>query len=155
VGIVYLHCKFKDTEAYIDFMAVECDTPVLLGVFGCVALNLIKRVNTVSTSVDTPKDKFIRDNQDVFNGLGSFPELCSILTVKGAKPPSWLPTKVANARKAPLKEELDRLVRRNAIVKVEQLDSRAWINNIVLTEKANKKVRLCLDPSDLNKCVVR
>jgi hypothetical protein len=46
-------------------------------------------------------------------------------------------------------------VNRNAIVKVEQLVSRAWINKIVLTEKANKKVRLCLDPSDLNKCVVR
>jgi hypothetical protein len=65
-----------------------------------------KKVNTVSTTVDTPKDKFIRDNQDVFEGLGSFPEPCSIPTVKGAKPPIWLPTKADNALKAPLKENL-------------------------------------------------
>jgi hypothetical protein len=142
--------KFKDTEVYTDFMVVEHDTPVLLSVSGCIALNLIKRVNTVFTSVDTPKNKF-----DAFKGLGSFPEPCSIPTVEGAKPPSWLPTKVANALKAPLKKELDRLVHRNSIVKVEQFYSRVWINKIVLTEKANKKVRLCLDPSDLNKYVVR
>jgi hypothetical protein len=67
---------------------------------------LIKRVNTVSASVDTPKDKFIRDNQDVFKGLGSFPEPCSIPTVEGAKPPSWLPTKVPNALKHPSKRNL-------------------------------------------------
>jgi hypothetical protein len=72
VGIVNLHCKLKDTEAYIDFMVVECDTHELLGVSGCIALNLIKRVNTVSTSVDTPKDMFIRDNPDVFNRLEVF-----------------------------------------------------------------------------------
>jgi hypothetical protein len=45
VGIVNVRCKFKDKEAYINFMAVEYDTPVRLGVFGCIALNLIKTVN--------------------------------------------------------------------------------------------------------------
>jgi hypothetical protein len=149
---VNLHSKFKDTEVYIDFMVVECDTRVLLGMSGYIALNLVKRVNTISISVDTLKDKFIRDNKDVFKGLGSFPEPCSIPTEEGAKPPSWLPTKLANVPKAPLTEKLDRLVRRNAVVKVEQFHSRAWINKIVVTEEANEKVRLCLDPSDLNKC---
>lgn len=132
VGIVHLHCKFKATEAYINFMVVECygsDTPILLGMSLCTALNMIKRVNTVSKSVNTPKFEFIRGNEHVSNG--KFPKPGLVPTVEGAKPASWLPTKVSNALKEPLKEELDMLVHRNAIIQVEHLTLGDLINKIV------------------------
>jgi len=30
-----------------------------------------------------------------------------------------------------------------------------WQNNLVLIEKPDKSLRMCLDPKDLNKCIIR
>lgn len=50
---------------------------------------------------------------------------------------------------------MDRLVNRKAIVEVETIDNRASINRMVIVEKQNGKIRICLDPSDLNKQIIR
>ena len=52
-------------------------------------------------------------------------------------------------------KESDRLVCRKAIVKVDEIKPEASINRIVIVEKSNGKIRLCLDPSDMNSQIVR
>lgn len=47
------------------------------------------------------------------------------------------------------------MIKRDAIVKVENISNKACVNRIELVERPNKKIRLCLDPSDLNKIVVK
>ena len=62
-------------------------------------------------------------------------------------------------RKAPfgfrdkIKEELDRLVDQNIIEKVDYRTE--WVNSLVIVDKPNGKLRLCLDPKELNAAIKR
>jgi len=50
-----------------------------------------------------------------------------------------------------LKGTLNDLERKDVIAKVEEPVT--WVSNLVIVEKANKTLRLCLDPSDLNEAI--
>src|SRR4029434_2189831 len=52
-----------------------------------------------------------------------------------------------------LKTELNRMERMKVIVKIEEPTQ--WVNPIVIVEKPNGKLRICLDPRDLNTAVMR
>jgi len=54
---------------------------------------------------------------------------------------------------AQVKEELDKMEQQNIITRVEgPID---WCASIVVVPKPNKKVRICVDLTQLNKCVKR
>ena len=50
-----------------------------------------------------------------------------------------------------LKGTLNDLERKDIIAKVEEPVT--WVSNLVIVEKANKTLRLCLDPPDLNEAI--
>ena len=50
-----------------------------------------------------------------------------------------------------LKGTLNDLERKDIIAKVEEPVN--WVSNLVIVEKANKTLRLCLDPPDLNEAI--
>ena len=50
-----------------------------------------------------------------------------------------------------LRATLDDLERRDIITKVEEPVD--WVSNLVIVEKANNTLRLCLDPPDLNQAI--
>ena len=52
-----------------------------------------------------------------------------------------------------LKTELNRMEKLKVIVKIEEPTQ--WVNPIVIVEKPNGKLRICLDPRDLNTAVMR
>ena len=52
-----------------------------------------------------------------------------------------------------LNAELKRLVSLNVIEKVNHPTD--WVNNIVLVEKSDGSIHICLDPKDLNKAIKR
>jgi len=156
IGRVNLKCEYNDKVVYEDFMIVNSSN-MILGLPGCLALNLVKRVNSLAVpKVKTIEvDKFINKNKDVFSGTGRFPDACSI-PLKVDNPNIFHPaTRVPQMLMEPLKKELERLQSREAIVRVEQISPNACVNKIVIVEKQNGKIRLCLDPRDLNEFVVR
>lgn len=157
VGIVNLYCNFKGKEIYEDFVIVKGAKQVLLGGQACINLNLIKRINGISLKPanNADREKFINSNNDVFSGYGRFPGNYNITTASNFETVSHPPTKIPMAIREPLKVELDRLVSRKAIIRVDEIDPRASINRIVIVEKNNGKIRICLDPSDLNKQIIR
>lgn len=53
----------------------------------------------------------------------------------------------------PLKQELDRMVRDKIIEEVSEPTD--WVNPLIIVRKPNGKLRLCLDPTDLNKAIRR
>ena len=63
------------------------------------------------------------------------------------------PRKVPFALKDRLKKELDRMENMGIIEKVEK--STDWVNALVLVEKPNGKLRVCLDPRPLNQAIKR
>lgn len=163
VGIVNLFCKFKNRSIYEDFVIVKGATRILLSGQACVDLGLVKRINKIDkidanshgSSPDLDKDSFINKNSDIFSGHGRFSGKFKITTIANFEAVSYPPTKIPRAIRDSLKNELDRLVERKAIFKINEIDPRASINRMVIIEKPNGKLRLCLDPSDLNKQIVR
>ncbi|KAG5888938.1 hypothetical protein JTB14_012197 [Gonioctena quinquepunctata] len=88
-------------------------------------------------------------------GFGRFPGKHNIPTKENFKNVCHPPSKIPFAIRDQLKVELNRLVDRKAIVKVDEISPEASINRIVIVEKSNGKIRLCLDPSDINCQIVR
>ena len=91
--------------------------------------------------------------KDVFVGEGRFEEKLH-LEVNKEVPPTKLPVrKVPIAFKKPIKEELDRLVRLDALAKVDVPTD--WISSMVAVKKSDGSIRLCIDPKPLNKALKR
>ena len=63
------------------------------------------------------------------------------------------PRRVPFALQDRLKQELDRLVEQNIVEKVDYPTD--WVNSLVIVEKPNGKLRLCLDPKELNQAIKR
>ena len=61
--------------------------------------------------------------------------------------------KVPIALKAEVKEELNRMIRLDVIEPVTEPTD--WVSQIVVARKPNGKLRMCLDPRDLNKAIKR
>lgn len=72
--------------------------------------------------------------------------LSPVLTVD---PPRKVPFALLNN----LREELDRMEKMNVIEKVTKPTS--WVNSVVVTVKQNGQLRICLDPRNLNKNIMR
>ncbi|KAF2891433.1 hypothetical protein ILUMI_14740, partial [Ignelater luminosus] len=97
---------------------------ILLGGQACVYLKLVKRINN-ATKCENPLDKeqFINQNVDIFSGSGKFPGACHITISQNFEAVSHPPSKVPFAICPALKNELDRLIKREDIVKVNEIDS--------------------------------
>ena len=63
------------------------------------------------------------------------------------------PRRVPVGLREPLKEELNTLIQQGTIAKVDRPTD--WVNSCVCVTKPNVKLRLCLDPKDLNKAIKR
>ena len=55
----------------------------------------------------------------------------------------------------PLKKELDKLIDEKILHKVDILEPIEWLNSFVCMKNPNSKIRLCLDPTHLNKWIIR
>ena len=65
------------------------------------------------------------------------------------------PRRVPIALKDKLRNELDRIKQLDTIEKVPISESSEWVISLVIVEKPNGQLRICLDPSDLNKATIR
>ena len=150
IGSAKFYCSTKNNiERMVEFLIVAEKVSPILGLNSCNDLNLIKRVDLINLS----KESFIKLNMDVFEGLGTFNEYCSIQLNEDAKPISNPPRRVPFAIKERLRQTLNDLESRNIITKIN--NPTGWINNLVIVEKANKSLRLCLDPKYLNLAIKR
>lgn len=70
-----------------------------------------------------------------------------------AKPVIHRARKVPVALKKRLREKLDTLIEENIVRKIEEPTE--WVNSLVILEKCDKDLRLCIDPKDLNKGIQR
>lgn len=153
MGIVKLNCKVENLRAVQNFVIVDLkNVKPILGLKGCTSLNLIKKVNPLECKLDD-KESFINNNKDIFDGMGKFIEKCSIKIKKNAQPIVQPPRRIPLAIKSIVKGKLDELEKRGIIAKVNEPTE--WLSNLVIVEKPNKSIRLCLDPHELNKVVER
>jgi len=54
-----------------------------------------------------------------------------------------------------IKDELDDMESRGIITKIKEGEPTAWVKSLVYRRKPNGKLRICLDPKDLNRAICR
>ncbi|GBN40363.1 Uncharacterized protein K02A2.6, partial [Araneus ventricosus] len=100
------------------------------------------------------KNELIKQYKDVFTGTGEFPDEPYHITLKdNAIPVIHPPRRVPQALQPKLKETLDKLEKEKIVSKVNKPTD--WVQSLVIVEKPNGNLRLCLDPRDLNKVIKR
>lgn len=139
------HLKYK-----FAYITRHSSIPIL-GKEACERMQLLKRVETVVIRHSTSKEELIAQHPTVFEGLGQFPGKHHIHVDPKAIPVIHGCRKIPLAVLGKLKDTLEQLLKADVIAPVTQPTH--WVNSVVVTEKKNGSLRVCLDPRDLNKAV--
>lgn len=110
-------------------------------------MSLIKNVNNLSS------ESLVNDFSDTFESLGLLKNKCKLVLREDVTPVVDSPRKIPFFLNDALKCELQRMVHMGVITKMEEPTE--WVNSIVLVSKPNRQIRLCLDPRNLNKAILR
>ena len=102
----------------------------------------------------------MKEYSDRFEGLGLFKDMkpYHITLDSAAEPVIHPPRQVPVHLRDLYRQEIDNMLKLGVITPVDKPTD--WVNSIVLSETTNKKgeitkLRVCLDPRDLNKCIKR
>ncbi|MCG8047630.1 MAG: RNase H-like domain-containing protein [Candidatus Thiodiazotropha endolucinida] len=156
-GVVQLPCEIQGNDCNIDFYIVDSSVPSVLGGSTCREIGLIQRLYNIHAN-ELPKQKDLPQDiensyKDLFEGLGCMPDTYSIKVDPSVKPVIHPPRKIPISMKEKVKSELKRMEAEGVIKK--QTQPTDWVNSMVVVPKSNGKVRICIDPRDLNKAVLR
>ena len=162
LGSVCLKISYRGRSTLSHFKVVRVKgCPSVLGCkqsleLGIIQLNIFDLSST--PLVNLTKEKVLEDYRDCFDKIGKFPgEQYHIKLIENAKPvvhpPRTVPVHILPLYKA----ELEKMLKEKIISPVSEPTD--WVNSIVCNVKdlpnGEKKVRLCLDPRDLNKNIRR
>ena len=146
-------CRESTTRSD-DSARFGCQTQPILSLKTSLELNLIKLTLSVEKpNVPLTKESVIEEYSTVFKGFGNLEGEVSIQLKENATPKIHPPRRVPYALKDRVKEELDKMEKLEVIEKVTEPTD--WVNSLVIAEKPNGKLRLCLDPKDLNEAIKR
>lgn len=152
-GTCTLTCKYKERDMLLDFYIVDTQAPPVLGLQACLNMDLIKLVLSVAAS-PLDKETVMQEYGDVFKGIGLFPGECNIHIDPAATPVVCPLRRTPLALRSRLKEELQHMEDTQVITKVTEPTE--WVNALVVVEKPRTgKLRICLDPRELNKAIKR
>ena len=156
--------SFKDRSLVCKFFVVEHDT-ALVGINDSEKLGLVKvnfdmvKNECVQIINEVTEESFKleieREYPELFKGIGLMDGEISIKLKDGAIPHVEPIQRVPHAMQEPLKLELDKLVSEGILHKVDISEPIEWLNSFVCVRKSNGKIRLCLDPTHLNKWIIR
>jgi len=166
-GTCELTLSHHNMSEKTTFYVVQTDGSVIIGLPTCRKLGLITLNYSISTDNSTStiqtqcttlgdikaKEKILSEYGDVFQGIGCFKGEYSITVDPNVTPVIHPPRRVPVALQGPLKEELDSLTKKGILSEVKEPTD--WVNSCVCVTKPNRKIRLSLDPKDLNRAIKR
>lgn len=174
VGVVYLNCKNTNMlksegrlgqDIILPFAVLKVNNVTdkfkpILGLSSCIKLGLVKDINVVglesemlNENVSVKKNEFLSQIKHLCEGVGDCKVECSFEVDENVKPVVKPPRRVPYAIMNKLQVKLQELEKDEIISKVENPNN--WVSNLVVIEKADGSLRLCLDCSDLNKAIKR
>ncbi|XP_038060249.1 uncharacterized protein K02A2.6-like [Patiria miniata] len=157
-GATTLRCKTDNgTTKLIHFEVVDKAPTSLLSGRASEALELLQFsqehvVHTVRKEPTLTKDYILQEYKDIFTGLCKLPGHYHIELDEMVKPVQNTRRRVPIPIREELKAKLQSLEQEKIIRKVEEPTS--WISSMVVVKKPNK-LRICLDPQNLNKGIKR
>ena len=159
LGIAYVsaECPATGVNLQTKFYVTDADVTPILGRTSCELFRLVQRmpsVYQVSQEVKPATIEMLSDSyQDVFTGLGQYEQPYHITVDPSIPPVIQRNRKVPFAKLPMLQTALEKLEKQGVIAPVEKPTD--WVHNLVVTEKKNGNVRICLDPKPLNKAIKR
>ena len=152
-GCITLPCRYKNTVLNVDFQVLKSHKNVnLLGRVDCVNFGLIARVNM--TVCDDACKNIVHEYQDILgDSIGCIPGEYTIKLDPSINPVIHAPRSVPAPIRDQVKKELIHLEECGIIAKVS--DPTEWVSSMVCVRKKTGRVRICIDPSDLNRAVLR
>ncbi|UYV70685.1 K02A2.6-like, partial [Cordylochernes scorpioides] len=139
-------CMVKNMTAYIRFIISRDNTCPILGRQTCSNLGLVKRVNTCQV--------ITQEYQELFEGIGCLKGYeyeakfqTSDMNMQ-VRPPRPIPLSIKESVKKELEEMED-----NGIIK--KVNYPTPISSQMVIAKQKGKIRICIDPSDINKVILR
>ena len=154
LGECELQCKYQDKQHLLNFKIVQGSLQPLLSGETCTSMGLITVhiANSVDISPATVPEDIIIKYKDVFEGLGCLPGEYHLEVDPNITPVKHTPRRVAIPLKAELKAHIEELEKMQVLKKVTEPTD--WISSEVVVCKGSK-LRLCIDPKDLNKALKR
>ena len=155
LGEVNLQVIHTGQTQVLKFQVVSGTNKPLLSAETCQKLALLKLGSqTEVLTLDVKQapltaQSILHNYQDVLKGLGHI-GTCSFVVDPSARPVQHTSRRIPIALKKEVKAKLEDLERRGIIVK--ETTPTKWISNMVVVAKP-KKIRICLDPQELNKVI--
>lgn len=158
-GKVVLNCNRNDKEGppvKIEFMVTDVKCMPMLGLgdsqkLGFVPLKL--PVSEITQLRKGSKSDVLQTYKDVFTGLGCMPGTHKIVLNPDHTPVIHPSRRIPLSLQDKLKSTIENLVDQGIVEKVVKPTD--WSSNLVIVEKSNGSLRLCLDPKDLNVAIKR
>ena len=89
----------------------------------------------------------------LFTGIGKFPGTYKLTLRTGASPVIHAPRRAPVHLQGKIREELQKMVTLDVIRPVEEPTD--WVSSLTYTVKDDQSIRVCLDPTDLNRALKR
>ena len=137
------------------YVTDKADSPIL-GYKACEQLKLVKRVNIrtcIPKQSALTKQHIEQEYADVFKGVGQYEKEYHMQLNEKVEGVIQQPRRIPYATQPKLKKTLDALKEQNIVADVDKPTE--WVSNIVIVEKKNGSLRLCLDPKPLNEAIKR
>lgn len=153
-GQVTLDIRYRGRCYPTVFQVIDGVVPVkpVLGLSSCLDMKLIERVYTLSGDPNDP-NHILDEYDDVFNGLGCLDTTYDIKIDPKVTPVVHPPRRVPHALRDRLKAQLRKMMAEGVIEPVEEPSE--WVNSMVVIEKPSGALRVCIDPKDLNRAILR
>lgn len=150
-GKTRIPCFYKDKKHWITFIVTSNEkAQTILGLQTSEDLGLVKRVDGLKAK---SLDDLLTQYKDTFGELGKMNTTYHMRIDETVEPIVAGARKVPFSQKEKVQEELKRMAKLGVIA--EEGDATDWVNPMIVVNKPNGKVRLCLDPQRLNSALKR
>ena len=162
LGTTFLDVFDRQGERFrLSFYVCKVVQIPILDEHACELLNLVKKIEDISPNkvpVVPVRFPLTLDNikhhyREVFSGTGLYKQKYHISLKNEITPVVQPPRHIAYALRPKLKAALDDLTRKGIVSDVDGPTD--WVSNLVVVEKKDMSLRLCLDPKPLNLAILR
>ena len=159
-GSAITSMKVNQVEPKAEIFVTKGKACPILGLETAFKLGLIQKgenatckIEAVSTRKKITEKTMKEDYPEVFTGLGKFPGQYKMQLSEDAVPMIQPPRRISHHLYESLKKKLQEMEDEGIVERVDKPTE--WVHNLVITEKKDGSLRVCLDPRELNKYIKR
>ena len=168
MGVINIKCQVGQTKKLLQFQVVNTSKEPLISAETSLALNLVslnrneakidREIHNIGTNRQEVSESLLTKREimkrygDVFDTLGCLPGELHFQINKDVPPVQHVPRKIPIAMKEQVTKKIEGLIEKKIVAKVNEPTD--WISSMVVVKKHdNNKLRICIDPRDLNKAL--